>query len=60
MTDSKHSDVLYGVGCDAVNCKFHGHDNRCFADSIMVESPDAHKKAETFCSTFAPRATGVQ
>ncbi len=55
MTDSRKSDVLYGVSCDVVNCKYHGHDNRCFADSIIVESPSAQKKAETFCGTFAPR-----
>ncbi|SHH51262.1 protein of unknown function [Sporobacter termitidis DSM 10068] len=57
MTDSKKSDVLYGVGCEVVNCKFHGHDNRCFADSISVEAPSAVKKTETFCGTFAPRPT---
>jgi hypothetical protein len=55
LTDSRKNDVLYGVSCDVVNCKYHGHDNRCFADSIMVEAPGARKKTETFCGTFAPR-----
>jgi hypothetical protein len=50
-------DILYGVDCDAVHCKYHGHDNRCYADNIIVESPNALKKAETFCGTFAPRPT---
>ena len=55
MTDSKKSDVLYGVGCDVVSCKYHGHDNRCFADSINVGAPEAMRKTETFCATFSPR-----
>ena len=49
------ADTLYGVGCDVVNCKYHGHANQCFADSITVESQNAVRKAETFCGTFAPR-----
>ncbi len=53
----KCGDMLYGVNCDVANCKYHGHDNRCCADNIMVESPSALKKAETFCGTFAPRAS---
>lgn len=55
MTDFKNKDVLYGVGCDVVSCKFNGRDNRCFADCINVESPNAHNKKETFCGTFSPR-----
>ncbi len=55
MTDSRKNDVLYSVGCDVVNCKYHGHDNRCFAESINVESPSAQRKAETYCGTFSPR-----
>lgn len=47
--------MLYGVDCDVVHCKYHGHDNRCYADNIIVESPNALKKAETFCGTFSPR-----
>ena len=48
-------DILYGVGCDVVNCKYHDHASHCSADSITVESQNAVKKAETFCGTFAPR-----
>lgn len=55
MADSKSNDVLYGVDCDVVNCKYHGHDNRCFASCINVEAHDAAKKTETFCGTFSPR-----
>lgn len=58
MADIKNSDMIYGVTCDVVNCKFHGHDNRCVADRINVESQNAIKKAETFCGTFAPRPSG--
>ena len=50
-------DKLTGVGCDVVNCKYHGTDNYCHASSIMVESQNAMKKAETFCGTFAPRGS---
>lgn len=57
MTDGKKSDALYGVGCDVVSCKYHGHDNRCFADGIYVESPSATTKRETFCGTYSPRPT---
>jgi len=43
---------LNGVGCDAVNCRFHGDDYYCHAESIDVGAPGAHRKGETFCSTF--------
>lgn len=59
MTNSKYSDVLYGVDCDVVKCKYHGHDNRCFAESIHVGSPEALKKTETFCGTFSPRQSDI-
>jgi hypothetical protein len=55
LTDSKKSDALYGVDCDVVGCKYHGHDNRCFADGISVEAASATTKKETFCGTFSPR-----
>ena len=56
MTENKTSgDMLYGVGCDVVNCKYHGHENRCYANSISVESPTAAKNVDTFCGTFASR-----
>ncbi len=56
MADMKTGDTLYGVSCDAAHCKFHGHDNRCMAENIAVESPSAIKRAETFCGTFTPRS----
>jgi hypothetical protein len=57
MTDQQRSETLFGVGCDVVNCKYHGSDNCCHAQSIMVESPNALRKGETFCGTFAPRSS---
>lgn len=57
MTNSKSGDMLFGVTCDVTNCKYHGHDNRCFANNITVESPRAIKKAETFCGTFATQSS---
>ena len=57
MTESKTSgDMLYGVGCDVINCKYHGHEDRCYANNISVEAPNATDKVETFCGTFAARA----
>ena len=58
MSDKKTwDDRLCGVGCDVVNCKYHGTDNCCHADSINVESSNALRKAETFCGTFSPKGT---
>ena len=51
------AEKLSGVGCDVINCKYHGKDNHCHADSITVESHSAIRKAETFCSTFEAKAS---
>jgi hypothetical protein len=48
---------LCGVGCDVTNCKYHGCDDCCHANSISVESRDAIRKTETFCSTFEAKPT---
>ncbi len=48
---------LSGVGCDVVNCVYHGKDGHCHADSINVESHSAIRKAETFCGTFEARSS---
>jgi hypothetical protein len=50
--DYENGEKLRGVGCDVVSCKYHGCDNCCHASSIVVESQNAIRKAETFCSTF--------
>ncbi len=58
MFDKKYfNDKLSGVDCDVVNCKYHSVDNCCHARSITVQSPNAVRKAETFCSTFSPKAS---
>ena len=58
MSDTKiYPDHLRGVGCDVTNCKYHTVAGNCNADKITVESPNAIRKAETFCSTFEARAT---
>lgn len=60
MSENKEpccGDKLPGVGCGVVNCKFHGRDNCCHADSIVVESQSALRKAETFCGTFEARSS---
>jgi hypothetical protein len=40
------------VGCGVTNCSYHGDGDICRADSIQVESPNAVRKGETYCSTF--------
>ena len=55
--DKNWNEKLTGVGCDVISCKFHGRDNCCHEDSITVESHNAIRKAETFCSTFEAKAT---
>ena len=60
MTDSSNFSAngkLCGVGCDVINCKYHGGDNCCHAESISVESQSAIRKAETFCGTFEARSS---
>ena len=48
---------LQGVGCDVVNCKYHGTDGSCNAGAISVESHSAVRMAETFCGTFEPKSS---
>ena len=55
MSFFNDTEKLRGVGCGVISCKHHGPDNCCCADSIHVESRDATRKAETFCSTFCVR-----
>jgi len=56
MDKSTSSDKLPGVSCDAINCEFQ-RSGCCHADNIRVQSPEAMRKSETFCSTFHPKAT---
>ena len=56
MSESKH-DILPGVGCDVMNCKFNTVDCRCCAETIRVRSEKAETKGETYCSTFRPRGS---
>ena len=60
MTNSSNfssNGKLSRVGCDVINCKYHGGDNCCHAESISVESQNAIRKAETFCGTFEARSS---
>ncbi len=51
----EHPEQKNSVNCEVTNCKYHGYDCKCRAEEITVESPDALRKAETFCATFAPK-----
>lgn len=58
MSNNKNeTSKLYGVGCDVINCKYHGQDDFCHADCINVESHNAVRKTETFCGTFEAKPT---
>ncbi|MDR3310543.1 MAG: DUF1540 domain-containing protein [Oscillospiraceae bacterium] len=49
MNDTQQTNVT----CDAKNCKYHAPGDVCKAENISVEAPDASKKVETYCGTFA-------
>lgn len=58
MGDTKiYHDHLRGVGCGVTSCKYHTSENNCTANRITVQSENAVRKAETFCSTFAQGAS---
>jgi hypothetical protein len=58
MIDSKQSCPQNpGVYCGVISCKYHTKNNLCTAEKINVQSENAVRKAETFCSTFAPKAS---
>lgn len=55
---TQNHDCLPGVGCDAYHCKYNEVSNaRCTANHIDVQNKAALNKAETFCNTFAPKAS---
>ncbi|MDR3208997.1 MAG: DUF1540 domain-containing protein [Oscillospiraceae bacterium] len=58
--NQKKDDGLFGVACEVMSCKYHEPGNLCCAQSITVEAPDASKKVETYCGTFAPNAQQSQ
>ena len=46
------------VGCDVRNCKYNENGGKyCTAANIQVENRSAVNKGETFCNTFAPKAS---
>ena len=55
MSDTKiYHDHLKGITCDALHCA-HQEAGMCCANHITVQSENAVRRAETFCSTFAPK-----
>ncbi|MGE4352674.1 MAG: DUF1540 domain-containing protein [Oscillospiraceae bacterium] len=57
MNDTnKGSSRITGVGCSVCNCTHHTEDGHCSASRINVQNESALRKAETFCSTFAPKS----
>jgi hypothetical protein len=39
-----------------MGCKYHEPGGKCCASNIQVQAPDASKKVETYCGTFAPNS----
>jgi hypothetical protein len=52
--DSDPEEKLDGVSCEVKSCKYHAPGGVCQAQNITVEAPDASKKVETYCGTYAP------
>ena len=57
MNQNNNNTQLSGVGCSVSGCKYHTMDNCCSAEHISVQNENAQQKAETFCSTFTPKAS---
>jgi len=47
--------VLSGVECGVINCRYNENGSKCTADCIKVKNESAMKQAETFCGTFSAR-----
>lgn len=45
------------VDCNVCTCVYNCDDHYCKADHIQVANDKAERKAETFCSTFAPKGS---
>jgi len=58
MDYNMDKDTISGVSCGVTYCKYHTNDDHCKAQGISVQNENAHKKAETFCSTFSDGARG--
>lgn len=57
MQSDKGHDCLTGVGCEVHSCAYHGEDNHCHADNIIVEGEQGkcNCETETFCGTFVAK-----
>ncbi len=56
MTE-KSKECINRVGCNVQSCTYNKMGCECTASKIDVANEKAERKAETFCSTFAPRGT---
>ena len=57
MGIDRDDDVLPGVDCDVVTCRYNDKNKKCSADSIFVGARNAKNKDEAYCGTFTPKAT---
>lgn len=50
----ENNSTLSGVNCTVSECHYHTKDDRCSAESIMVNGNSATTSRETECETFKP------
>ena len=47
------------IGCDVTNCTYNENGTKCTAQHIVVENERATTQAETYCSTFKNKGSGL-
>ena len=49
-------EVISGIKCDVVNCKYHREGNKCQAGMIEVGHGNCQTSKETSCETFKAKS----
>ena len=47
------------IGCDVTNCTYNENGTKCTAQHIVVENKRDTTQAETYCSTFKNKGSGL-
>ena len=48
------SDTIKGIDCTVEECKYHTTNNKCSANSIVVNGINSKTSCDTECQTFVP------
>ncbi len=51
----KKDQHLSGVKCVVDSCYYYESGDRCHADKIEIQSPNARSTEDTDCATFSPK-----